>query len=1139
MTLLKKLNQSAWFVPTLIVLFTALLVWFIGPYIGFAESYPFASVNNRLVAIGFVVLICLIVKFYQYTQKSKLQKEMMSALTADNGVEEAINAESKELKDKFEHALGLLKDKQGQSNALLDIPWYMMIGSPGSGKTTLLSNSGLEFPLFEHFSNQALQGIGGTKNCDWWITQEAVLLDTAGRYTSRDSHQKADESGWQNFLSLIKKYRKKPISGVLVSLSMQDLLTQNDFELGQQLIQLKQRVSELNTFFGTRFPVYVVITKSDMLAGFSQFYENFSHHEREQTFGFTFEEAQSKAGEVTSLFNQQFDELMQSVSRRQWQRMADERDPSRKAMIYGFSDQLTSLKPTLNKIVNKLTEQENGIDNGIIRGVYFTSGTQSGAPIDRLINRVSQTFGLKQSSQMAWNNDKRSYFIKELLQQVVFPEADLFGVQANYLKRKQRNKKLGLIAASVASVAVLGAWGVSYQKNVGFIDANQAAIESWDVRYKNPPENSDIRYYLPALNDFSTNISTIKTQSTAMAGMGLGQSADMQDAFSASYQRLLKTALLPFIKKHIETSIEKAQSVPATYQALKAYLMLANAEKRDAEFLSNWLLSSYQDTSRFSSAEVIYLSEHTQQLIDKGIRLENLNDDLITKTRVALLSESLSDIYYQEFKLAFNAKEGSLIDLAELAGSDWRTMLSNQNQGSAVLSRLFTAEQFSQVLTTEIAKFVKLLQSESWLLGEQNDINAPVLTRQLVDIYTQDYINSWQTLINQTKVKQFDTALSAEGAIKQAATASSPLMTLVNSIAKETNLASGKFTQAVALANKASARSKKFTDNTQINAPHMRISNAFDALHQFAKAKSVEAFLGQLNAVSTPLSLSLASTRMSETPEVDLKLVKNLTSLAYQQPEPMNLWLTALADSAKRFNDEAHQIEIGKIWNDDLLPQCESLTAFKYPFAKNASSEVSSRELAKLFSTNGELVKFYQTHLKSLVDTSTRPWRWKKEVAQNYKFDPKVLPFFEKVMRVQGDLFATTTTQPKMKLALKPIYLDARVAKFKMTANDKRMSYQFGRPITTRFTWPGDSLEARSDFTFVRQDGSETSVSQTGLFSFFKLLDEAKIDVINSHKVNITFEKDGYLAKYELTGVDRVNPIQVRQLSQFKCLTAL
>ena len=67
----------------------------------------------------------------------------------------------------------------------------MIIGPPGSGKTTALINSGLKFPLARGATPEAVAGVGGTRYCDWWFTEDAVLIDTAGRYTTQDSDAKA------------------------------------------------------------------------------------------------------------------------------------------------------------------------------------------------------------------------------------------------------------------------------------------------------------------------------------------------------------------------------------------------------------------------------------------------------------------------------------------------------------------------------------------------------------------------------------------------------------------------------------------------------------------------------------------------------------------------------------------------------------------------------------------------------------------------------------------------------------------------------------------------------------------------------------------------------------------------------------
>ena len=69
---------------------------------------------------------------------------------------------------------------------LYELLWYIIVGSSGDGKRTALLNAGLQFPLAEQMEQSAeaiaVPDKGGTLHCDWWFTNEAVLIDTAARY---------------------------------------------------------------------------------------------------------------------------------------------------------------------------------------------------------------------------------------------------------------------------------------------------------------------------------------------------------------------------------------------------------------------------------------------------------------------------------------------------------------------------------------------------------------------------------------------------------------------------------------------------------------------------------------------------------------------------------------------------------------------------------------------------------------------------------------------------------------------------------------------------------------------------------------------------------------------------------------------
>jgi type VI secretion system protein ImpL len=89
-------------------------------------------------------------------------------------------------------AIATLKRTARHRNFLYDLPWYLIISPPGAGKTTALVKSGLRFPLAGSGEAQPVSGVGGTRYCDWWFTDDAVIIDTAGRYTTQDSDADAD-----------------------------------------------------------------------------------------------------------------------------------------------------------------------------------------------------------------------------------------------------------------------------------------------------------------------------------------------------------------------------------------------------------------------------------------------------------------------------------------------------------------------------------------------------------------------------------------------------------------------------------------------------------------------------------------------------------------------------------------------------------------------------------------------------------------------------------------------------------------------------------------------------------------------------------------------------------------------------------
>src|SRR6185503_2615199 len=141
------------FLKRTIVLIVGLLllvffVWWAGPYFAFGDFHPLESELAR-----YIVIIALIGGWLLY--------RLLTAVVAQpqpQAEKARTPAEVAKLRERFEEAVGALKQQRRTGRSLYDLPWYVIIGAPGSGKTTALLNSGLRFPLEQRVGKGALRG---------------------------------------------------------------------------------------------------------------------------------------------------------------------------------------------------------------------------------------------------------------------------------------------------------------------------------------------------------------------------------------------------------------------------------------------------------------------------------------------------------------------------------------------------------------------------------------------------------------------------------------------------------------------------------------------------------------------------------------------------------------------------------------------------------------------------------------------------------------------------------------------------------------------------------------------------------------------------------------------------------------------
>ncbi|MDB5946602.1 MAG: type secretion protein, partial [Ramlibacter sp.] len=613
------------------LLLLSLLIWFVGPLLAVslatAKLQPLAPEWVRwsvIAAIWFLWLVKLLIRWWRQrnindallSQLAKMQAQKAADGPADGSREVA------ELGRRFKEAAEVLKKTRfsasekggmlaGLSNQYVyQLPWYAFIGAPGSGKTTALVNAGLTFPLAEQFGKAAIRGVGGTRNCDWWFTNEAVLIDTAGRYTTQESNESLDKAEWQGFLGLLKRFRpRQPLNGVLLTLSVSDLLQMSAQEREVHAATLKARLAELRDGLGVQFPVYVLVTKADLLSGFLEYFLNCTREERAQVWGFTlpYDPRNTTPVAVRDVFNHEFDLLYQRLNDGMHERLLAEPDLSRRALAYALPQQLSGLRDVIGRLLASVFSESRFGEQPLLRGVYFTSATQEGTPFDRVLGAMQRTFGVpsKVAGVEASAGTGKSFFLQDLLQQVVFPEHFIAGRNIAAERRLRWMLASGVAACLVLFIAANIAWSpwVSYGNNTRYVEEVGTKAQALRAAVETIPAapNEDAPGLLPVLNQ-GRSVAWGNQFDVANVPWryryGLYQGDKLNAAAQIAYSRLLDEAFLPRLATRLEALLRLAPpgNSDYLYQALKAYLMLAGAGPFDAEALKLWIRADWDRT---------------------------------------------------------------------------------------------------------------------------------------------------------------------------------------------------------------------------------------------------------------------------------------------------------------------------------------------------------------------------------------------------------------------------------------------------------------------------------------------------------------------------------------------------------------
>ena len=608
-----------WIVSAAAWLAFSAAVWFVGDMLPALES-----AGARIALIVIVGMVFLAWEMWRARRAAQENEQLLAGLVGgsmDADSAERAAAELQTLRKRFQEALGVLKTArfktpEGERRTVSQLPWYMFIGAPGSGKTTALLNAGLRFPLGDPRSGeQLLQGVGGTRNCDWWFTEQAVLVDTAGRYTTQESDHQADAAAWLGFLDLLKRFRaRQPLNGVIITLSIGDLVHWNEEELGRYAKHVRERVRELYTRLGVRLPIYLMVTKSDLLAGFSEFYSEFDAKQRSQVWGTTFDPTEQARG-LGDKFKQEFGHLERRLYTLLPERLQDTRDLQKRASIYRFPQQYRVAGPLIAKFLDGAFGGAWVGETPFVRGVYFTSGTQEGSPIDRVLGTLARSFNLERKVAPPPTGAGKSYFLKRLLHEVIFGESGLAGFDRAAERSQRLGRRVAYAAFAALAIGFGLLWTTSFLGNRNLIATAEAKTSETkrDIDAVKSFGSRDEAKLIALLNKLRSLRDAARGSDSGVLHTGFYQGDKLGAQATRAYRNALRDSLLPDLTISLEN-------------ALRA---------RGGDVVRNGYVALYDDANR----DVAAIEKAARQVW----RLpDSLNGDLSAHLREALAERPLT-----------------------------------------------------------------------------------------------------------------------------------------------------------------------------------------------------------------------------------------------------------------------------------------------------------------------------------------------------------------------------------------------------------------------------------------------------------------------------------------------------------------